>query len=106
MAFVAQPDTWIANWSEDGVDISVPLATFTELTAAEADGTTGDIRKLLFAICYELFESWNGKATADRPSNMTISKSTLVDNPNATLTHTFSFKFVCEIGAQEVKDES
>ena len=55
MAWDPLPPTWMASWSEDGTNITVPIATFTKMTAAEADASSGDIRKVLFAMCDHLW---------------------------------------------------
>jgi hypothetical protein len=44
MAFDPAPSSLFPSWSEDGTTISVPIASIANLTAAEADGTTGDWR--------------------------------------------------------------
>ena len=106
MAFDAKPSTWIDNWSEDGTDITVPIASFPEMTAAEADATTGDIRKVLFAIAEKLYDSWNNTATADRPSQMTISKSSSTAVSTGVVTNTYTLRFYCEVISQDVADES
>jgi len=41
------PNMWLPNWSEDGTDITVPLATFPKMGADSADATTGDTKWLL-----------------------------------------------------------
>jgi len=105
MAFDPQPDTWLANWSEDGVDITLPLATIPELTAAEADGVSGDIRKIIWAICHELYSVWSGKAAADRPAKMLMFKSSLVDDTDGSVQETYTFRFETEISGQEVEAE-
>jgi len=106
MAFDSKPSTWLPNWSEDGTDISVPLATFPEMTAAEADAEVGDIRKVLFAIAEKVHDSWNNTAQADRPTQMYIAKSSSVNSTTGVVTNTYTLRFYCEIGTQEVADEA
>lgn len=106
MAFDQKPSTWLDDWSEDGTDITVPLATFPEMTADEADAEDGDIRKVLFAIAEKLYDSWNNTATADRPTQMYIAKSSSVNTTTGVVTNTYTLRFYCEINTQEVKDES
>ena len=104
MAFDPAPSTWLAGWSEDGTDLTIPLATFPEITAAEADGTTGDIRKSLFAIMDAIYESWAATATADQPSNMTVRKTSSFTT-GATLRRTYSIEFITDISGEEVAAE-
>lgn len=106
MAFDAKPSTWIPNWSEDGTDISVPIATFPKLTAAEADATTGDIRKVLFAVVDKLYDAWNNTAAADRPAKMTMTKTKAVDVSTGLVTSIYQFRFTTEITEEDVVAES
>ena len=105
MAFDKTPTSWIANWSEDGTDISVPIASFSELTAAEADGTTGDIRDIVFAIIQHLYTTYNALATADRPDKLTIKKTATYNSVYNKLTNRYTFTIVTDIGTQEVRAE-
>jgi hypothetical protein len=44
MAFDKTPTTWLPSWSEDATNITLPLASLPELTAAEADAATARFR--------------------------------------------------------------
>ena len=105
MAYDPKPSTWIPNWSENGTNITVPIASFTEMTAAEADADTGDIRKVLFAICEEMYQKWIATAAADRPGKMTVYRSTSVNDATDTTTKNYIFSFHVATSAQEVADE-
>jgi hypothetical protein len=104
MAFDKTPTTWLENWSEDGTDITVPLATFPELTAAEADATTGDIRKIAFAIAEKLYQAWALTASADRPDKMRITR-TRTATGTATMVVQYTLRFELNVTGQEVEDE-
>lgn len=106
MAFDKTPSAWITSWSEDGTDITVPIASFPQLTAAEADGTSGDIRKIIFAILEVLYAKHVSLATADRPSKLTITKTASVDTATNVLTNTYNFTIKTDILTQEVVDEA
>jgi len=106
MAFNKQPNTWLTSWSENGSSINVPIATFPELTAAEADGTTGDIRKIVWAIMQKLWAEWNDDREAvDRPTQWTCKKSVTVNANTGVVTTTFTHKFYTAVSTQEVVDE-
>lgn len=105
MPFDKTPSTWIEDWSEDGTDITIPIATFPELTDTEADNTTGDIRKVLFAICAALHAKWLATAVADRPARMTIGKRSSVNATTGITTHYFSFDFETVTVEEEVAAE-
>lgn len=44
------PSEFIGSYVSDGTNITIPIASLTGLTAAQADGLTGDIRAVLMAI--------------------------------------------------------
>lgn len=106
MSFDKTPTTWIASWSEDGTTISVPIASFSELTAAEADASTGDIRKIMFAILEQIWDVYNALPTADRPLKMVIQKSATVNTQYNKITSKYIFTIETDIGTQEVRAES
>jgi hypothetical protein len=105
MAFNPAPSNWIANWAEDGTNITVPLASFAEVTAAEADGTTGDIRKVMFAVIEHMYQEWLERATADRPTQMTMSKSVSYNTSTDIMTNTYTFTFRNSVLSQDVAAE-
>ena len=105
MAFDPLPPTWIDNMSEDGTDITIPIASFPELTAAEADAATGDIRKVMWAILQKIYDSWLNTDAADRPTKMTISKTATIDTVTDIVTNTFTIRFYTEVSSQDVVAE-
>ena len=107
MAFDKTPTVWMPNWSEDATNIIVPIATFPEMTAAEADAATGDIRKILYALLEKLYAVWAALAVADRPSRMTMSRSTSVNDTTGEITRQYVITLVTApvAGGIEVEDE-
>ena len=105
MPFIATPTNWFPGWSEDGTSITVPITTFTELTAAEADAASGDIRKIMYAICQQAYAKNLSLPTAEKPTKMVISKNATFDATTGILTSTFTFKFLNEIISQDVAPE-
>lgn len=97
MAANIVPNSWFASWSEDGTTISVPLASFTDgttaLSAANADGTTGDVRVVLQKILERAYAKQESLASADKPVRMVISKSA------TTVSTTFSITFTGTTGS-------
>ena len=75
MAFNKAPTEWIASWSEDGTDVSFPIASVTDLTAAEADATTGDLRAVAFRLIESLYQHISGLDTADAPGQLSITRN-------------------------------
>jgi hypothetical protein len=103
MALDLTPASWIADWSEDATDVTFPIASLPELTAAEADGTTGDIRKVYFALCSQMQSVWDATAAADRPVKMLLYHTASVSGD--VITHTYTATFKNSITAQDVADE-
>ena len=83
----------------------MPLASFPELTAAEADGTDGDIRKILFAILTKIYAVWAALTLANRPGKMRITRTDDMDEETGEMTRTFTFRFHLSGTAQDVADE-
>lgn len=106
MAFSAVPNTWLDNWSENGTNISVPIATFPELTAPEANATTGDIRKIVFALQEKLWTEWNERASTDRPTKWTLSKNASVNTGTGVTTVQYVHTIYLQTTAQEVAAET
>ena len=110
MAFVKAPNTWIANWAVNSSNIVVPIASFPELAAApstdEADGATGDIRRVVFALMEKLYSAWNALDAADRPTKMTIAKSVSPNVSTGVNTNTYTIRVYTAISAQEVEAEA
>lgn len=105
MAWNPAPTTIFAGWTEDGTNITLPIANVPELTAAEADAATGDSRKILFALCAKVSAWWYALAVADRPAKMTVAKSISVDASTGVQTQTFTFTFKTAVLSQEVAAE-
>ena len=105
MAFSKTPTDWIPNWSENGTAISVPIASFTELTDAEADGANGDIRKIAFAWMEALWLEWNSLETANRPTKWNLTKSASVNTSTGITTTQYVQRFSIKTTAQDVDDE-
>lgn len=107
MAFDKTPTTWLPNWSEDETNIALPLASLPELTAAEADAASGDIRKILYALLEKLHAVYAALPVADRPSRMTIARSSSVNDTTGDITRQYTITLVTEpvAGGIEVKDE-
>lgn len=54
MAYTKTPTDWVASWSEDGTAVTFPLASIPGLTADKADGATGDVAEILYALLAEV----------------------------------------------------
>jgi hypothetical protein len=112
MAFDKKPSTWLgAGYAASAENHTITLntadaasdKTVPELADAEADPTTGDVRKLVFALMEMLYAAWAAQAAVDRPTKLTIYKSSSVSG--STITHTYTVVTVNDINAQDVADE-
>lgn len=106
MSFNKAPSNWIPNWASNVTDITIPIASLPELTAAEADVTTGDIRKIVFAVMEQLYGKYNSTDNADKPAMMVLSKSASVNTSTGITTNTYSVTIKTSTTAQEVVDEA
>ena len=105
MAFDAKPSSFIASWSEDGTDVTFPIASLSELTAAEADAATGDWRKVLFAVLEHAYTYYTALPSGDQPTKVVITRSTTVDASDV-MTRTYTFRITSDILTKEVTDEA
>lgn len=105
MAFDPKPTTWLPSWASDGTAITLPIASIPNLTAGEANATTGDIRKVLFHLFEKLLADWNATAVADRPGKLVMLKSAQFDQAANQITDTYTFVIVTDVGTTEVAAE-
>jgi hypothetical protein len=105
MAYNPAPSAWIPSWSENGTTISVPIASFPELTATEADGTTGDIRKVYFALCSQMYDKYLATAADSKPVRMSFQKNVTVNTTTNVSTVYFTCIFDCTISGIDVANE-
>lgn len=125
MAFDDAPSVWISGMkqlSSDGAGaisgaaastdyLLIPIGTdgaslagAEEISTAEADPTTGDIRKVFYGLMKMMFDAWDDQESADRPSQMTLSKSSGI-NSSDQQERTYYGKFTLD-GTLDVADES
>lgn len=112
MAFDSKPSTWLGA----GYTLASSVAGFTtatsggtvclsELTDTEANATTGDIRKLMYAVCEKFWQAYNGTATADRPAKMRIFRSTSSNDAAGTESRSYTITFDITATGTEVASE-
>lgn len=106
MAFNPAPTVFFGtNYSENGTTLSIPIAAFPELTAAEADASTGDSRKFIFALLTGLEAAYAAIPAANRPAQMLITKSQGVLNQSNEFPVSFNVNFTVSATSVEVADE-
>lgn len=104
MAFDPAPSSWIASWSEDGTNVTFPLASVPQFTAAEGDGTTGDWRACFFRMLDHTYDYLDGLATADKPSKISITR-VLNGNADGTLNYSYNITVRNDIDTNSVTAE-
>jgi len=100
------PPAWFANWTSNGTNITLPIASMVELTSPEADVSTGDIRKVMYAVLENMWLKWNALLIADRPTKMVMTKSASVDPASGVITTVYTYTFKNTISAQDVAPEA
>lgn len=93
MAFDKTPTTWIPNYSFDGTNLIIPLASLPGLQAADANATSGDIREIGLAVNEVLYQGFNALATTDQPKSMRLSRSTSSNDQTGYATRSYSSQF-------------
>lgn len=101
----AKPTAWIPSWAEDGTSVSFPIASVPEMTAAEADGDTGDFRKVLYALLCQAYAVYAALGAADRPGSMVMFKRTMDGLEGDGMEVTFNVVFKTTISVMDVADE-
>jgi len=110
------PAAWLGagyNSSTGKIELNTNSAftnkLLTELTDAEADETTGDIRKLLFGILDGLYTQFNSKnsalATADRPQRITFTRNSYVNEATGLINRSYNISLQLEAASVEVANE-
>lgn len=105
MAMNLAPSHWLPSYSADSSGITIPLSALPGLSAAEAHASTGDIRKVLRALCAAIYDNWISEAAADRPARMSIARNTSVDESSDSTTRTYQMRFNVAVAEEEVVDE-
>ena len=88
----ASGTTLTATVASGAVCVIIPLTTLTGLTEAEANGSTGDIRKIWKALCELVTTRWAAIAIADRPQKVNASALSIPTGSDTVRTiHTIAF---------------
>lgn len=81
------------------------LGSLQELTDAEANASTGDYRKIVYALMEFLYQKFNNTPSADRPSRLTISRSSSTNETTGRMTRNYTVSVVTDISGVEVSEE-
>lgn len=76
MAFDKTPTTTIPSYSSDGTNMTIPIASITGLTTAEAHTTTGDIRAIILRLMTHFNTTFAALSAPDQPTKLVVNKRT------------------------------
>lgn len=103
MAYNGTPTNWLSGITNNGTTtFTNTLANFPELTISELNT---DIRKVYFAWCEAMYQSYNSKAVTDRPTKMTLQKGSSVDSITGVVTNYYTLTFQTAVLTQDVVSE-
>jgi hypothetical protein len=68
------PQQLFPGITSDGTSITIPLTDLPGLSAAEADATTGDGRKVFYGIIEQSHQALSALDAANRPQKMSLTK--------------------------------
>jgi hypothetical protein len=118
MAFTKAPSGWLGSGytvSGSGTTAAINFGisgntavgeAFPQITSAEANASTGDIRMVYYGIVEQLYQSYLGKADADKPNRMTLGKSSSVNSTTGLITTNYSIQFVLQATGLDVTAEA
>lgn len=102
------PSDFISGWLEDGVNISFPIASLAvyNMTAANADATTGDARAVVAALCSRIFD-WHQSLTEQPGAMLSSIKRRRMQTGDwaGTDKQSYTFEFYLEYPESTVTDE-
>ena len=85
--------------------IFIPLSALSGLTAAEANETTGDGRKVAFELSRTMFSSINAIAAASRPTRFSVARGTPAGVDATTVRQTYTLTFDLDVSVSDVAAE-
>ena len=90
------PQDWIASYAYATGDMTIPIASLSGLTAAEAAAATGDIAEITRTFLEALYQYSRTGTVAERPVNFVLSKSVSTDADSGELTITYIVRVQAE----------
>jgi len=66
----------VATFASSEDYFAIPISALPELTLADCDGATGDIRKILYALAVAMYEAYMALPAGDRPAKWVPGTST------------------------------
>lgn len=85
--------------------LCIPMSSLPELTGTEANPTTGDIRKIMFAFETAIYDAYQAIPSVDRPSRWLNSRSQSFSSDGLTITRNFNHQITTGVSGEEVVAE-
>lgn len=105
MAFDKTPTTTFASYQYADSEVQIPIAALPELTADEANATTGDIREIIYSIVEKAYQAQQALDAADRSARLTIRRSTSINQDTDAVTRTYTLTFTRDTEGTAMADE-
>jgi hypothetical protein len=96
------PSSVYSGWVSDGTSITVPIASFPGLTAATADGISGDARVVIYAMCYAAFTWYNDVVTKPEALEVTYAPGRMQSYGDFAGEQKAEFKFAAYLNFPEL----
>jgi hypothetical protein len=101
--FPFQPRNLFSGYAADGTSLTIPIASLTGLTTAEADAVTGDWREILQAVMLYCVEHHREFQWSDQPRTYDAFKMDLLNS--RYFDRHFLFHFYTNMGAPSIAPE-
>ena len=85
--------------------LCIPLASLPDLDGTEANPSSGDIRKIMFAFETAIYNAYEAVAEADRPTRWISSRSQSFNSTGLTITRNFNHQITTSVSGEEVVAE-
>lgn len=105
MAFSKVPTDCIASYDYADSKMSLPIAALPEITAGEADKTSGDIRQIILGLV-EKFYQWYVALGTSQPTKLSISRTSITNDLTGEIIRTYIVQFKCDVAAGSTNVES
>lgn len=107
MPFNSSPNVWFSGLTVDSSGVTFPYSSMDNLTQADSDPTTGDMREIVFGFCEALADNMALTATADRPSQLSVTRTATVSTVSGQdiLTKTYTIRVNLDIDDVSVVSE-
>jgi hypothetical protein len=107
MAFNPAPSGWFPGLTASSTALTIPYSSLNNLTQANADPSTGDVRAIIYSICEAFSDKWSTTDSEDRPSQTTIVTSQSISSSQGEdfVTKNYTIRVSLDIDSVSVSDE-